>query len=287
LSLARFRLFRAETLFNKCLLFSRASLKSSPGKISPAAGIGDISKSETEAIRSISPFKSKPQAGNLRLLPTKSFAQLSPEKRQPGERREQAQIENARRDRNQADSSNDPSHRPLNPQRTGDYNHNSGHNAQQATRAAGDESEKFVHFKPPLGFSENRCFAQKRNVSAMNSANFTPPSGTRPLRKRTEVAKHCNKTIRFSFSNLNELCHNKTRAVPSYEGFFYVLTAIHALHVIGGVIALGYLVRRNRQKTFSREETARRKSLLTVVGWYWHSMAGIWIVLLVLLAVWR
>jgi cytochrome c oxidase subunit 3 len=68
-----------------------------------------------------------------------------------------------------------------------------------------------------------------------------------------------------------------------YAGFFYILTAVHAVHVIGGICGLGYIVLRLWGETRSEEELLRRKTAATVVGWYWHLMDGLWIVLLVLL----
>lgn len=68
-----------------------------------------------------------------------------------------------------------------------------------------------------------------------------------------------------------------------YAGFFYILTAVHALHVLGGICALGYIVLRAWNETNSEEELLRRKTAATVVGWYWHFMDGLWIVLLLLL----
>lgn len=68
-----------------------------------------------------------------------------------------------------------------------------------------------------------------------------------------------------------------------YAGFFYFLTAIHALHVFGGICALGYIVLRTWHETSSENELEKRQTIATVVGWYWHFMDGLWIVLLLLL----
>ena len=72
-----------------------------------------------------------------------------------------------------------------------------------------------------------------------------------------------------------------------YAGFFYVLTAVHALHVGGGICALGYVVLRVWRETESVEELEKRKSASNVVGWYWHFMDGLWIVLFLLLGFWK
>ncbi len=72
-----------------------------------------------------------------------------------------------------------------------------------------------------------------------------------------------------------------------YAGFFYILTAVHALHVIGGITALGYIILRSWQKTSSFDELEKRKEISSVVGWYWHFMDGLWVFLLLLLGFWK
>ncbi len=68
-----------------------------------------------------------------------------------------------------------------------------------------------------------------------------------------------------------------------YAGFFYLLTAVHAAHVIGGIIALGTILLRSLNLTQNASEIARRRSLAQVVGWYWHFMGVLWLFLVVLL----
>jgi cytochrome c oxidase subunit 3 len=72
-----------------------------------------------------------------------------------------------------------------------------------------------------------------------------------------------------------------------YAGFFYVLTAIHAVHVIGGICALGSILLRSWHPTGSTEAIKQRTALSQVVGWYWHFMGGLWLVLFVLLGFWK
>ncbi len=72
-----------------------------------------------------------------------------------------------------------------------------------------------------------------------------------------------------------------------YAGFFYILTAVHALHVIGGIIALGYILLRTWEPTASDSELVKRQQVSTTVGWYWHFMDGLWIALVLLLGFWK
>lgn len=72
-----------------------------------------------------------------------------------------------------------------------------------------------------------------------------------------------------------------------YAGFFYILTAVHAVHVLGGICALGSIVLKSWIPTRSIEELERRQNLSNVVGWYWHTMDGLWLVLVILLGFWK
>jgi cytochrome c oxidase subunit 3 len=60
------------------------------------------------------------------------------------------------------------------------------------------------------------------------------------------------------------------------SSFFYVLTAVHALHVLGGLSGLARVVVRVNKSIL-------RKSTLDATAYYWHFMDGLWLYLLVLL----
>lgn len=72
-----------------------------------------------------------------------------------------------------------------------------------------------------------------------------------------------------------------------YAGLFYILTIVHAVHVLGGILGLGYVVLRAWQSSSDKEELLRRKTSATVVSWYWHTMDVLWIVIIFLLAFYR
>ena len=65
------------------------------------------------------------------------------------------------------------------------------------------------------------------------------------------------------------------------SGFLYLLTAAHGLHLLGGILALFYLAFRT-QKIISNP---RKRIAVDITATYWHFMDGLWIYLLVLLAV--
>jgi cytochrome c oxidase subunit 3 len=58
-----------------------------------------------------------------------------------------------------------------------------------------------------------------------------------------------------------------------HSSFFYLLTGMHGLHLLGGILALGYLA-------FSR---SHRERWVEATALYWHFMDGLWVYLLVLL----
>src|ERR1035437_85923 len=72
-----------------------------------------------------------------------------------------------------------------------------------------------------------------------------------------------------------------------YAGFFYILTAVHAVHVVGGITALSTVLLRSWYPTAIHQELVKRKALSQAVGWYWDFMGGIWIVLFILLGFWK
>lgn len=72
-----------------------------------------------------------------------------------------------------------------------------------------------------------------------------------------------------------------------YAGFFYILTAVHVAHVLGGIVALGSIVLSAWNGAGSDGDKLKRRKLARAVGWYWHFMGFIWIVLFVLLGFWR
>lgn len=68
-------------------------------------------------------------------------------------------------------------------------------------------------------------------------------------------------------------------ATTPNSGFFYVLTALHGLHLLGGIGALVYLVMRVRASAGPAPV-----SVAGAVGLYWHFMDVLWLYLLLVLA---
>lgn len=73
-----------------------------------------------------------------------------------------------------------------------------------------------------------------------------------------------------------------------HSAFFYILTALHGVHLLGGVIALGYLViRALREKTMDKELRARRIGAVEAARLYWHFLDVLWVALFGLLFFWK
>jgi cytochrome c oxidase subunit 3 len=72
-----------------------------------------------------------------------------------------------------------------------------------------------------------------------------------------------------------------------YAGFFYILTGVHAVHIMGGLIALSAVLLRVWYPTRDENKVLKRLTVAQVVGWYWHFMDGVWIVLFLLLGFWK
>jgi cytochrome c oxidase subunit 3 len=66
-----------------------------------------------------------------------------------------------------------------------------------------------------------------------------------------------------------------------HAAFFYMLSAVHGAHVIGGLGALGWTLNR----AFRGAYTATTHTGLTHAAIYWHFVGALWIYLLILLSV--
>lgn len=62
------------------------------------------------------------------------------------------------------------------------------------------------------------------------------------------------------------------------SSFFYVFTGAHALHLLGGIVALIYVARRN----FDTAKVTRSVAV-EVTSYYWHFLDALWLFLLALL----
>ena len=72
-----------------------------------------------------------------------------------------------------------------------------------------------------------------------------------------------------------------------HSSFFYLLTATHGVHLLGGLLALLYLILRTAKPTHDDRFRVNRVAAAGAVGLYWHFMDVLWIYLFLLLFFWR
>jgi cytochrome c oxidase subunit 3 len=76
-------------------------------------------------------------------------------------------------------------------------------------------------------------------------------------------------------------------ATNPHSSFFYLLTAVHGLHLLGGIFGLDYLLLRSWRKAGDAKGEAKRLGAAQAVALYWHFMDGLWVYLFLLLFLWR
>lgn len=72
-----------------------------------------------------------------------------------------------------------------------------------------------------------------------------------------------------------------------HSTFLYLLTGMHGLHLVGGILAMNYLLFRQWSARGDGGVDARRRTVANVVGLYWHFMGGLWVFIFLLLLLWR
>jgi cytochrome c oxidase subunit 3 len=68
-----------------------------------------------------------------------------------------------------------------------------------------------------------------------------------------------------------------------HSSFFYLLTAAHGVHLLGGLLALGYLLLRSRAPIGDQASQDKSQAKADAVTIYWHFMDFLWLYLFVLL----
>lgn len=66
---------------------------------------------------------------------------------------------------------------------------------------------------------------------------------------------------------------NPTFATNTSSSFFFILTGVHAVHLLGGLMALLYAGITN----LLRKPPETRRIVLDVTAWYWHFMGLLWL----------
>jgi len=72
-----------------------------------------------------------------------------------------------------------------------------------------------------------------------------------------------------------------------HSSFFYLLSATHGVHLLGGLLALIYMLVRASKTHEAERAQAKRQAATDAVTLYWHFMDGLWIYLFLLLFLWK
>ncbi|GGX79848.1 cytochrome-c oxidase [Litchfieldella qijiaojingensis] len=113
---------------------------------------------------------------------------------------------------------------------------------------------------------------------ALQTAWHAAKHGKRPLLRRTLVAGGIL-TVAFVIGQL--VVWRQLSAAGYYmtanpaNAFFYLLTALHALHLLGGLVAWG----RALNKLYGGAELARVRAGVELCAVYWHFLLLVWAVL--------
>ena len=71
-------------------------------------------------------------------------------------------------------------------------------------------------------------------------------------------------------------------ATSPSSSFFYILTASHAFHLVGGVAALIYVA----VESLRVSQGPARRTVIDISAIFWHFLDGLWVYLMVLFYVW-
>lgn len=72
-----------------------------------------------------------------------------------------------------------------------------------------------------------------------------------------------------------------------HSSLFYVLTGVHGIHLLGGMVALTYLlIKASLHPEVVLFDFRRQRGRAAVTALYWHFLAGIWLCLFIGLLIW-
>jgi cytochrome c oxidase subunit 3 len=68
-----------------------------------------------------------------------------------------------------------------------------------------------------------------------------------------------------------------------HSSFFFILTGVHGLHLVAGLIVLGVAMLRLQTAQGDPDAARRALTTLSLGGMLWHFLAGLWVYLLIML----
>ncbi len=69
--------------------------------------------------------------------------------------------------------------------------------------------------------------------------------------------------------------------------FIFLFSGLHAIHILAGLGALGYLLYRAREVVSGPTYQMTTRAFTNALALFWHYLGLIWVVLFVLLLTWR
>ena len=80
--------------------------------------------------------------------------------------------------------------------------------------------------------------------------------------------------IKF-FEYSHKIHEGLTISSALFGSFYYTMTGLHALHLVGGIVFIGYIIRRGLQGKYSADHHGR----VEYAGLYWHFVDLVWVIL--------
>jgi cytochrome c oxidase subunit 3 len=117
---------------------------------------------------------------------------------------------------------------------------------------------------------EGRLVAILLSVAALLGLVFL---GLKAVEYRQEYHEHLVPGVNFGFTG------PQAQAVALFFVFYFVSTALHAVHLTIGIVALLVMARRSARGRV----TPHQQNALAVTGLYWHFVDAIWIFLFALI----
>jgi heme/copper-type cytochrome/quinol oxidase subunit 3 len=109
--------------------------------------------------------------------------------------------------------------------------------------------------------------------------------GSAVARARTALfAASCCGVVFLAFKTVEyreELLRGFTARTSTFAALYYLLTAVHALHVLGGVAALGWHAAAGTRSTGA--DRPRFANRIRTIGLYWYFVDAVWLVIFTLL----
>jgi cytochrome c oxidase subunit 3 len=80
---------------------------------------------------------------------------------------------------------------------------------------------------------------------------------------------------------------NVVLARDKHSWFIFLFSGLHAIHILAGLGALGYLLYRARERVSGPKHQMTTRAFANALTIFWHYLGFVWVVLFGLLVLWR